>query len=71
MNAIAITLLDTKPLLTLKEALQYTGIGINKLREMSNEKTVISFFLLEGRECLKEQLCFDFWNSRILSNAVN
>ena len=31
--------LDAKPLLTLKEASIYTGIGINKLREMSNESS--------------------------------
>ena len=31
--------LDAKPLLTLKEASIYTGIGINKLREMSNENS--------------------------------
>ena len=28
--------LEMKPLLTLKEASLYTGIGINKLRDMSN-----------------------------------
>lgn len=31
--------LEAKPLLTLKEASVYTGIGINKLREMSNESS--------------------------------
>ena len=30
--------LEAKPLLTLKEASLYTGIGINKLRDMSNER---------------------------------
>lgn len=49
MNAIAVTSLDTKPLLTLKEASQYTGIGINKLREMSNEKNC-NFVLFVGRK---------------------
>ena len=31
--------LEAKPLLTLKESSVYTGIGINKLREMSNESS--------------------------------
>lgn len=49
MDAIAVTSLDTKPLLTLKEASQYTGIGINKLREMSNEKNC-NYVLFVGRK---------------------
>lgn len=39
----------TKPLLTLKEASQYTGIGINKLRAMSNEKDC-DYVLFVGRK---------------------
>ena len=41
--------LDTKPLLTLKEASRYTGIGINKLREMSNERSC-NYVLFVGRK---------------------
>lgn len=35
--------LEMKPLLTLKEASLYTGIGINKLRDMSNECNCVLF----------------------------
>ena len=41
--------LDAKPLLTLKEASIYTGIGINKLREMSNESSC-DYVLFVGRK---------------------
>ena len=41
--------LDAKPLLTLKEASTYTGIGINKLREMSNENSC-DYVLFVGRK---------------------
>lgn len=41
--------LDQKPLLTLKEASRYTGIGINKLREMSNERNC-EYVLFVGRK---------------------
>ena len=41
--------LDAKPLLTLKEASIYTGIGINKLREMSNENSC-DYVLFVGRK---------------------
>lgn len=41
--------LDQKPLLTLKEASRYTGIGINKLREMSNERNC-DYVLFVGRK---------------------
>lgn len=41
--------LESKPLLTLKEASQYTGIGINKLREMSNERSC-NYVLFVGRK---------------------
>ena len=40
--------LELKPLLTLKEASVYTGIGINKLRDMSNEKNC-DYVLFVGR----------------------
>ena len=41
--------LDAKPLLTLKEALIYTGIGINKLRDMSNDNSC-DYVLFVGRK---------------------
>lgn len=41
--------LELKPLLTLKEASRYTGIGINKLREMSNERSC-NYVLFVGRK---------------------
>ena len=41
--------LNAKPLLTLKEASIYTGIGINKLREMSNDNSC-DYVLFVGRK---------------------
>ena len=41
--------LELKPLLTLKEASRYMGIGINKLREMSNERNC-DYVLFVGRK---------------------
>lgn len=41
--------LDQKALLTLKEASIYTGIGINKLRDMSNERNC-DYVLFVGRK---------------------
>lgn len=41
--------LDSKPLLTLREASTYIGIGINKLRDMSNERNC-DFVLFMGRK---------------------
>ena len=41
--------LDAKPLLTLKEVSIYTGIGINKLREMSNDNSC-DYVLFVGRK---------------------
>ena len=41
--------LDVKPLLTLKEASVYTGVGINKLREISNERNC-DYVLFVGRK---------------------
>ena len=41
--------LDQKALLTLKEASVYTGIGINKLRGMSNERNC-DYVLFVGRK---------------------
>ena len=41
--------LEMKPLLTLKEASIYKGIGINKLRDMSNERNC-NYVLFVGRK---------------------
>ncbi|MBQ8620776.1 MAG: transposase [Oscillospiraceae bacterium] len=41
--------LELKPLLTLKEDSRYTGIGINKHREMSNECSC-NYVLFVGRK---------------------
>lgn len=40
-----------RPLLTLKEAAEYTGIGINKLRELSNADNC-NFVLFVGNKRL-------------------
>ena len=40
-----------KPLYTLKEAAEYTGIGINKLRELTNEDDC-GYVLFVGRKRL-------------------
>ena len=49
-NAIQADLpLDSKPLLILKEASAYIGIGINKLRDMSDERNC-DFVLFVGRK---------------------
>lgn len=41
--------LEMKPLLTLKEASLCNGIGINKLRDMSNERNC-NYVLFVGRK---------------------
>ena len=41
--------LESRPLLSLKEASVYTGIGINKLREISDENSC-DFVLFVGRK---------------------
>ena len=43
--------LESKPLLTLREASTYIGIGINKLRDMSNERNC-DFVLFVGRKIM-------------------
>ena len=42
-------ILSEKPLLTLREAAAYTGIGIHRLRDMSNEPHC-NFVLFVGRK---------------------
>ena len=46
--------LEIKPLLTLKEASIYTGIGINKLRDMSNERNC-NYVLFVGRKRISKR----------------
>lgn len=57
---------EKKYLLTLEEAAGYTGIGINKLRDLSNSETC-DFVLWNGtRRLLKRKKLEDY-----LSNAYS
>lgn len=56
-------LLSSKPILTLKEASTYTGIGINKLREISNDNKC-NFVLFVGKKRMfKREQLLDFLNN--------
>lgn len=50
--------------LTLKEAAAYSGIGINKLRELSNERGC-NFVLFVGSKHLIKRRLFDAYIERI------
>ena len=52
--------LDAKPLLTLKEASIYTGIGINKLREMSNESSCDDVLFVGRKRMFKREALLQF-----------
>lgn len=52
--------LEAKPLLTLKEASCYTGIGIKKLREMSNEKNCDYVIFVGRKRMLKREALLQF-----------
>lgn len=52
--------LDAKPLLTLKEASIYTGIGINKLREMSNENSCYYVLFVGRKRMFKREALLQF-----------
>lgn len=55
--------IQVKVLLTLEEAASYTGIGMNKLREISNRDDC-NFVLWNGtRRLLKREKLLDFLNS--------
>lgn len=55
--------LNKKYLLTLEEAASYTGIGINKLRQISNEETC-NFVLWNGtRRMLKREKLETYLNN--------
>lgn len=45
-----------KPSLTLKEASEYTGIGVNKLREISNQKNCDFVFWVGQKRMFKREL---------------
>ena len=52
--------LELKPLLTLKEASRYTGIGINKLRDMSNERNCDYVLFVGRKRMLKREALLKF-----------
>lgn len=47
--------ISEKPLLTLKEASMYTGIGVNKLRELSNARDCNFVLFLGNKRMLKRE----------------
>lgn len=56
-------ILDQKVMLTLKEAASYTGIGINKLRELTKSEDC-DFVLMNGnRRLLKREKLKAYLNS--------
>ena len=52
--------LDQKPLLTLREATQYTGVGINRLRTMSNEPGCDYVLFIGNKRMFKRDLLMRF-----------
>lgn len=48
--------INLKVCLTLKEAAKYTGIGINKLREISNDNPAMTLFVGSKRLLKREML---------------
>ena len=52
--------LDQKPLLTLREAAQYTGVGINRLRTMSNEPGCDYVLFIGNKRMFKRELLMQF-----------
>ena len=52
--------LEAKPLLTLKEASVYTGIGINKLKEMSNERSCDYVLFVVRKRMFKREALLQF-----------
>lgn len=56
-------MIDQRVLLTLEEAAKYTGIGINKLRELSGRDDC-NFVLWNGtRRLLKREKLVEYLNS--------
>ena len=54
--------LESKPFLTLKEASLYTGVGINKLRELSNEKNCDFVLFVGNKRMFKREALLRFLN---------
>ena len=52
--------LDQKPLLTLREAAKYTGVGINRLRTMSNEPGCDYVLFIGNKRMFKRDLLMRF-----------
>ena len=52
-----------KPFLTLKEAAVYTGLGINKLRELSNENNCDFVLFVGTKRLLKRERLLELLNS--------
>lgn len=55
--------IDEKPFLTLKEASIYTGLGVNKLREISDSKDCKFVLFVGNKRLLKRERLVDFLNS--------
>ena len=53
-------ILDQKPLLTLREAARYTGVGINRLRTMSNEPGCDYVLFIGNKRMFKRELLMQF-----------
>lgn len=51
-----------KPLLTLKEASLYTGLGINKLRELTDVKDCDFVLFVGNKRMLKRERLIQFLN---------
>lgn len=47
--------ISEKPLLTLKEASMYTGIGVNRLRELSDTRDCNFVLFLGNKRMLKRE----------------
>lgn len=52
--------ISEKPFLTLKEASEYTGIGVNKLRELSNERNCDFVLFVGNRRMFKRKKLTSF-----------
>lgn len=52
-----------KPLLTLKEASLYTGLGINKLRELTDGKNCDFVLFVGNKRMLKREKLIQFLNN--------
>ncbi len=65
LDGMAILLEDTVPIweksnLTLKEAAAYSGIGVNKLRELSNDERCSFVLWVGGKRLIKRRLLDEF-----------